>query len=165
MWNGAWLFGWWGISKAYERGIQSVHRSWARRAKKGPVKPWRATWRFILIFSFNFFSTQFLNFEKSFSLSPGPQSSLVPHCKISFEGPGDICVSWLRGLAINCAGLLWKQEGKFYFRIFPQMFYLTEFKIVFVYLLIKHNCLSGSILLEIIWTNNLLWVKIRIPFG
>jgi hypothetical protein len=67
-------------------------------------------------------------------------------------------------LLINCAGLLWKREGKFYFCIFPQMFYLTEFKIVFVYLLIKHNCLSGSILLEIFWTNNLLWVKIRIPF-
>jgi hypothetical protein len=31
-------------------------------------------------------STQILNFERSFSLSLGPQSSLVPPCKIDLEG-------------------------------------------------------------------------------
>jgi hypothetical protein len=34
-----------------------------------------------------FIDPQILNFERSLSLSPGPQSSLVPPCKISLGGP------------------------------------------------------------------------------
>ena len=42
----------------------------------------------VFIFFFLFvFSTQILNLEKSFSLFPGSQSSLVPPCKISLGGP------------------------------------------------------------------------------
>jgi hypothetical protein len=45
------------ITRVYERGVQSVHRS------------------------------QILNFERGLSLSPGPQSNLVLPCKISLGGP------------------------------------------------------------------------------
>jgi hypothetical protein len=93
-----------GISRDYERGIQSVHLSGARRAKKGPVKPWRATWRFILIFSFNFFFNSIPQFWEKFQSVPWAQSSLVPPCKISLEGPGDICVSWLSGFGNKLCG-------------------------------------------------------------
>jgi hypothetical protein len=38
-------------------------------------------------FTSGFIGPQILNFARSLSLSPGPQSSLVPPCKISFGGP------------------------------------------------------------------------------
>jgi hypothetical protein len=41
-------------------------------------------------FTSGFIGPQILNFARSLSLSPGPQSSLVPPCKISFGGPVDI---------------------------------------------------------------------------
>jgi len=44
-------------------------------------------------FTCGFIRPQILNFERIFSLSPWPQSSLVPPCIISLGGPGDR--SWL----------------------------------------------------------------------
>jgi len=41
-------------------------------------------------FTSSFIEPQILNFEGSLSLSLGPQSSLVPPCKISLGGPGDV---------------------------------------------------------------------------
>jgi hypothetical protein len=38
-------------------------------------------------FTGGFIGSQTLNFERSLSLSPGPQNSLDPPCKISFGGP------------------------------------------------------------------------------
>ena len=38
----------------------------------------------IFLFLLLVFSTHILNFEKSFTLSPGPQSSLVPSCNLNF---------------------------------------------------------------------------------
>ena len=35
-----------------------------------------------------FIGPQILNFERSLSLSPGPQRCFVPPCKISLGGPG-----------------------------------------------------------------------------
>jgi hypothetical protein len=55
-------------------------------------------WFFHMFFYFFLvFSTQILNFEKSFILSPGPKSSLVPACKIFLRCSDDqkdntICV-------------------------------------------------------------------------
>ena len=40
-------------------------------------------------FTSSFIKPQILNFERSLILSPGPWSSLVPHCFISFGGPGE----------------------------------------------------------------------------
>jgi len=41
-------------------------------------------------FNSGFIEPQILNFEGSLSLSPGPQSSLVPPCKMSLGGPGNV---------------------------------------------------------------------------
>ena len=75
--------------------------------------PWSPEERHDVLFWFFhliFFSTQFLNFEKRFSLSPGPQSSLVPHCKISLQGPRDIWVSWLSGFGNKLCGSFMKRR-------------------------------------------------------
>jgi hypothetical protein len=37
-----------------------------------------------------FIGPQILNFERSLSLYPGPQSSFVPPCKISLGGPDPV---------------------------------------------------------------------------
>ena len=42
-------------------------------------------------FTGGFIGPQILNFARGLSLSPGPQSSLVPPCKISFGGPVPVC--------------------------------------------------------------------------
>jgi hypothetical protein len=39
-------------------------------------------------FNSDFIGPQIFIFKRSLSLSPGPQSSLVPHCKNSFGGTG-----------------------------------------------------------------------------
>ena len=41
----------------------------------------------VLVLFFFVFSTKILNIERSFRLTPGPQSSLVLPCKISLGGP------------------------------------------------------------------------------
>jgi len=61
-----------------------------REPRRGPLiseGPLNLTQTHIFFFFFFFFSTQFLNFERSLSLSPEPQSSLVPPCKISLGSP------------------------------------------------------------------------------
>jgi hypothetical protein len=64
-----------------------MHRSGVQGGKERPVNFCRAlVILFILIF-FPVISTQILNFERSLSLSPEPQSNLVPSCKISLGGP------------------------------------------------------------------------------
>ena len=74
-------------SRGLWEGIQPVHQSGSRRAKKGL---WISDGphslchrRFILIFSFSGVYSTFL----------GPQSSLVPPCKISLGGPAHSTVS------------------------------------------------------------------------
>ena len=69
------------LVRAYERGVQPVHRSGTRRAKNGPMNLWRAHShshrRFILIFHFlGIFSTQILNFERGLSLSSAHKAVL-----------------------------------------------------------------------------------------
>jgi hypothetical protein len=39
------------------------------------------------MFTSGFIGPHILNFERSLSLAPGPQNSLVPACKISLGGP------------------------------------------------------------------------------
>ena len=48
----------------------------------------------IILLTSGFIGPQILNFERSISLSPGPQNSLVPPYKISLGGPGSrsICI-------------------------------------------------------------------------
>jgi len=43
-------------------------------------------WTFLWKFTSGFIGLQIFNFERSLSLSPGPQSSLVPPCKMSLGG-------------------------------------------------------------------------------
>jgi hypothetical protein len=95
-------------------GISRYIVSWSVEPRRDP---WISEWshslshrRFILIFSFlGVFSTQIINFESSLSLFQGPQSSLVPPCKISlgglFEFP--ICVDSLLSITFgNCVKLM-----------------------------------------------------------
>jgi hypothetical protein len=75
-------------------GGEPVHRYGTRRAKKGHMHLWRAPLTFYFDFFniiFFVFSTQIHNFERSFSLSSGPKSCIVPPCKISLGGPGTKC--------------------------------------------------------------------------
>ena len=80
------------ILRVYERGIQAVHRSGARRVKKGPgisERPYSLSHgHFILIFSFfgGIFNSNPQFWMKSQPV-PRAQSSFVPHCKISLGGP------------------------------------------------------------------------------
>jgi hypothetical protein len=46
-------------------------------------------------FTSGFIGPQILNFARGLSLSPGPQSSLIPPCKISFGGPAVQRRLWL----------------------------------------------------------------------
>ena len=64
-----------------------MQRSGVRGAKKGPVNFCRALVILCILIFFPVISTQILNFERSLSLSPEPQSSLVPSCNISLGGP------------------------------------------------------------------------------
>ena len=69
-------------------------------------------WKFIS----GFIGQQTLNFERSLSLSPGPQSSLVPPCTISFGGPGqtyhillhiEMLYMWMFVCFINLSEIVW----------------------------------------------------------
>ena len=74
-------------------GVGPVHRYRTRRAKKGH----RNLWRDPLIFDFDFFIIIFCIFNfnpqfwEKFQYVLGPQSSIVPLCKISLGGPGTKC--------------------------------------------------------------------------
>jgi hypothetical protein len=160
VWNGTWLFGWWGYLALMKGGFSQYIGPGLGESRSTEEPHDVLFWFFHLIF----FSTQFLNFEKSFSLSHWPQSSIVPPCKISLEGPGDICVSWLRGIGNKLCGFYIKTR-RYVLLLYISTNVLSHWiQDCFFYIMIKHNCLCRSILLEIIWTNNLLWVKIRIPF-
>ena len=72
------------VARVYERGVRQVHRSGARRTKKGT-----AALAIDILFLFVFFYIFNSNpqFVEKLQPVPGAQSSLVPPCKTSLGGP------------------------------------------------------------------------------
>ena len=103
---------WEGISDS-----TSVRSTKSREGSRGSLKGTIALAIDVLFLLISFFGggiflTKILNFDKSFSLSPGPQNSLVPPCKISLGG--HVCM-FCRSLFVLLYFFFWPLCCLFFF--------------------------------------------------